>query len=228
MEKRSIRVGLPEAYRYMGGVGTPDAALTAELERAAALIAEAAVPREISKLCALDKSDGILLKGTTLRLTGKSVEALLNGCDRCVIFCATLGGAVDMLIRKGLLRDRTFTAMLDACANSAIERLCDDIEASLAAEFQAQGLYLTDRFSPGYGDLPLALQHDFCAALDTARKIGVQLSKSALMIPSKSVTALIGVSAHPQQHRESGCRDCARAANCNFLRNGVTCYGQSV
>jgi 5-methyltetrahydrofolate--homocysteine methyltransferase len=228
MEKRSIRVNLPEAYRYMGGVGAPDAELLPELTRASALIEEAAVPREISMLCELIRGDGLSLKGTTLRLTGKSVEALLHDAERCVIFCATLGGAVDMLIRKALLRDRAFATMLDACANSAIERLCDDIEASLTAEFQAQGLYLTDRFSPGYGDLPLEIQHDFCAALDTARKIGVHVGESMLMNPTKSVTALLGISNQPQQHRESGCRDCARAANCNFLRNGVTCYGQAV
>ncbi len=228
MEKRIIFVSLPEAYRYMGGVGVPDAALTEELERAAALISEAAVPREISKFCALSHGNGIVLEGTTLRLTGKSVEALLHNSERCLIFCATLGGEVDMLVRKALLSDRTFAAMLDACANSAIERLCEDIESSLAAQFQAQGLYLTDRFSPGYGDLPLEIQHGFCAALDTARKIGVHVGESALMSPTKSVTALIGISTLPQQHRESGCRDCVRATDCNFLRNGVTCYGLAV
>ena len=49
------------------------------------------------------------------------------------------------------------------------------------------------RFSPGYGDLPLDVQRPLFAALDVPRKIGVSLTDSLLMAPSKSVSAIIGI-----------------------------------
>ena len=49
------------------------------------------------------------------------------------------------------------------------------------------------RFSPGYGDLPIEVQKDFLPLLDAERRLGITLSESCLMAPSKSVTAIIGV-----------------------------------
>lgn len=62
-------------------------------------------------------------------------------------------------------------------------------------------MYTRPRFSPGYGDLPINMQKDIFAALDCPRKIGLSLNESLLMSPSKSVTAIIGVSARPKQGR---------------------------
>jgi hypothetical protein len=52
---------------------------------------------------------------------------------------------------------------------------------------------ITWRFSPGYGDLPLDTHINLLGALDTSRKIGLTVSRSLILIPSKSVTAIIGV-----------------------------------
>jgi cobalamin-dependent methionine synthase I len=58
---------------------------------------------------------------------------------------------------------------------------------------EAMGSSLTQRFSAGYGDLPLELQRDIFGALDCQRKIGVTLNESLLMSPSKSVSAIVGI-----------------------------------
>ena len=65
--------------------------------------------------------------------------------------------------------------------------------AALAEEFP--GLALTERFSPGFGDLPLELQRQVTEALDCPRSLGITLGESLLMTPSKSVTAIIGMKA---------------------------------
>jgi cobalamin-dependent methionine synthase I len=52
---------------------------------------------------------------------------------------------------------------------------------------------LVSRYSPGYGDLPLEMQREIIRALDCGRTIGVTLTESLLMQPSKSVTAVIGM-----------------------------------
>ncbi len=58
----------------------------------------------------------------------------------------------------------------------------------------AQALYLTDRFSPGYGDMPLAQSGQICEVLNTGRSIGLTVSQSGILMPRKSVTAVLGIS----------------------------------
>ena len=228
METRKIEVDISEAYRYLGGKGTQEASIADELKKAARLVEENAHPLFIEKRCELERNGEILLKGTSLRLEGKSISALLHDCESCILFCATVGNDLDALIRKWQLKDMSFAAMLDACASSAVESLCNSVEAQLREEYGAEGLYLTDRFSPGYGDFPLDIQPELCAVLDTARKIGVVVSESLLMTPRKSVTAIIGLSKNPQRHFENGCRDCLLINSCKFRETGVTCYGRAI
>ena len=228
MEKLNVHVDIHEAYRYMGCRGALDANLERELQNAAELIETHARPRVIDKICGIDRSDGIALIDTCLKLEGKSIAALLHDCELCAIFCATIGSDVEALIRKWQLKDLAFASMLDACASSAVESLCDIIEAEMTEEYRSQNLFLTDRFSPGYGDLPLSIQHDFCAALDTSRKIGVSVTESGIMIPRKTVTAIIGISKNPQKHFITGCQDCGLTERCKFKGTGVTCYGQDI
>ena len=49
------------------------------------------------------------------------------------------------------------------------------------------------RFSAGYGDFSLEFQRNICDALDCQRKIGITLQESLIMLPTKSVTAIIGI-----------------------------------
>ncbi|PKM72169.1 MAG: methionine synthase [Firmicutes bacterium HGW-Firmicutes-16] len=228
MEKLNIHADISEAYRYMGGVGAPESSIKNELQRAATAIEEAVSPRFVVKLCDIGRSSGVFLKGTNLCLEGRSIAALLHDCDQCIILCATIGNEVDALVRKCQITDMSFAAMLDACASSAVESLCDALESELKVEYGAQGLFITDRFSPGYGDLPLAIQPSFCSVLDTARKIGVVVSENRLMTPLKSVTAIIGLSKNPQRHFDTGCRDCEFIKSCKYRENGVTCYGRAL
>ena len=44
--------------------------------------------------------------------------------------------------------------------------------------------------SPGYGDLPLSLSRTIISELDATKKIGVSITESDLLVPSKSVTAI--------------------------------------
>ena len=57
----------------------------------------------------------------------------------------------------------------------------------------AEGETLVPRYSPGFGDFPLTAQREILSVLDAARAIGVSLTDTLLMVPSKSVSAVIGV-----------------------------------
>jgi len=223
-----FEVNIEEAYRYIGCRGIPKGETLNDLQNAAELIEENAKPRVVFKICDIVRDNGISLSDTCLKLEGQAVDALLHDSDKCIIFCATIGSDIDPLLRKWQIKDITFASMLDACASSAVESLCNNIENELSEEYTSQGCYLTDRFSPGYGDLSISIQKNFCAVLDTSRKIGVSVSESGIMIPRKSVTALIGISNKEQKHRVTGCDDCLLQGNCKYRENGVTCYGQII
>ena len=121
----------------------------------------------------------------------------------------------------GVNRDMAKALILDAAASAAVENVCDNLCADLAEALAPQ--YLTDRFSPGYGDLPLSQQKELFRLLDVTRRIGVSLSESGLMVPQKSVTALIGVSDHPQPKRSRGCETCTMFADCAYRKDGKNC-----
>lgn len=119
-----------------------------------------------------------------------SLSLCLEGCEEIILFCATVGLDFDRLIEKYNRISPAKATMLQALGSERVEALCDEFCKDMAREV---GKTLRPRFSPGYGDLPLELQRDIFACLEPARRIGVTLGDNLFMIPSKSVTAIIGV-----------------------------------
>lgn len=158
---------------------------------------------------------------------GKDIGELLSGCREAVLMAVTLGPGVDRLLAKNSVTNMADAVIMDACASTAVENAADNFEMDLRREVEAEGLYLTDRFSPGYGDLPLFTQRKLCAALDTERRIGLSLSPSFLMIPGKSVTAFLGISDTPKTLRRRGCETCSLFRDCAYRRDGKNCRGGS-
>ena len=111
--------------------------------------------------------------------------------------------------------------ILDGCGSALVEQGCDAAEREISSRFPE--LYLTDRFSPGYGDLPLSLQKDLCTALDAQRRLGIYVNESMLMTPQKSVTAIIGLSPAPQMARIRGCGYCSMGEHCPLRKGGKHC-----
>ena len=82
---------------------------------------------------------------------------------------------------------------VSALGSERVEALCDEFCNRLATE-KGEGVKVYQRFSPGYGDLPLEVQRDIFALLSPERAIGVTLGDGLLMSPTKSVSAIIGIS----------------------------------
>ncbi len=167
--------------------------------------------------------DGMTLKNTTFTLEGEDIKKLLKDCDSVILMAATLGLGMDRWIHSMEFRDLSKSIILDSCASAAIEAVCNEVNDNLEKEYENQGLFLTDRFSPGYGDMPLAQQRDFTRVMNLQKKIGVHLSSTDLMIPRKSVTAIIGISKNPQKKRFTGCENCRMFTHCEFRKAGTYC-----
>jgi len=117
----------------------------------------------------------------------------LVGCERAVIFAATIGLAIDrLLVRYGMLSP-VKALFFQAIGTERVENLCDHFEEEMREAARREACVLTPRFSPGYGDFSIAFQKEIFRALDAPRKIGLTLNESLLMSPTKSVTAVIGI-----------------------------------
>lgn len=141
----------------------------------------------------MDKEeDSVSLRDTILLMKSKDIANHLAKSDKCVLMAASLGLEIDMRITYYSKVDVTKSLILDACASTAIEALCDDVEEIIRTEAYNHGYNITPRFSPGYGDLPITLQKPITQVLQTYPKMGLTVSESSIMLPRKSVTAIIG------------------------------------
>ena len=153
----------------------------------------------------------------------------LSGCDRIVLFAATVGLSPDRLIAKYGRISPAKALFMQAIGAERIESLCDVFCGELEQKYATESLGMKPRFSPGYGDFPLEAQKAVFQALDCHRKIGLSLNDSLLMSPSKSVTALAGLfpkesngkAANAQEDLKdtrSNCKACDKT-DCEFRRN---------
>ena len=97
-------------------------------------------------------------------------------------------------------------AIYQATGAEMVECVCDELNEQLRQDVAQEGLYLKPRFSPGYGGTPLSLQRDFERILHMSA-IGISLTETCLMVPSKSVTAFIGIT-DQKTKSVSGCAAC--------------------
>ena len=123
----------------------------------------------------------------------KDLNKNLIGCDRIIVFAATIGIEIDRLISKYGRLSPAKALCFQAIGAERIESLCETFNNDMRERCAREGSQVRPRFSPGYGDFPLEAQKDIFRVLDCYRKIGLSLNDSLLMSPSKSVTALIGV-----------------------------------
>ena len=120
----------------------------------------------------------------------KDLARNLKGCKKVMIFAATVGFELDRLIAKYSQISPSKALMFQAIGAERIEALCDLLCSDISKQL---GVKLRNRFSAGYGDLPLSTQNDIFRILDCTKRIGVSLNNSLLMSPTKSVTAFVGI-----------------------------------
>lgn len=222
-----------EALRYLGVSSEAEKAdpaaaeLRQSIQRVFSQLDSLLTPKRLWRVFALaHQPDGAvaLLDHTgqpVLTLTGQLALTMLKGCHQAALLLATLGTPFDAMLRTQQARNMADAAVLDACGNVLVEEACDITEQEIHQ--QIPELNLTDRFSPGYGDLPLSLQTGLLHALDATRLAGVYLTDSCLMNPSKTVTAIVGLSRQPQRARIRGCAYCSLRNTCTIRKDGKRC-----
>ena len=204
-----------EALRYLGVKGEPDGATLALLDRAEQTLRRTAQPRSTVTLAPRAELSAYML--------GSDLQKHLDGCDRCALLSCTLGAGVDTTQRLASATDMAYAVVLDALASVLAEQIADAAEDALRQQLQTEGLYVTGRFSPGYGDFPLEMQQALIRLTDAPRKIGLCVTPTHLLVPRKSITAVLGVADHPVTGKRAGCEHCALRHTCRYHKEGTTC-----
>ena len=152
---------------------------------------------------------------------GKDIESHLNGCEKAIVMCATVGSGVDKLIRISQISDMARAVVMDSLASVAGEQVCNAFDKIIAEKYSDYNM--TFRFSPGYGDYPIELQKIILQMLDAPKKIGLCTNDNFLLTPTKSVTAVLGLSKNPIERKKRGCAICNMRETCKFRRKGLHC-----
>ncbi len=179
-----IPVDLREVWARLGGIG---AVSEEKVREVIAEIGAVATPAFLADDKTVRVNNGICLSTDDLMIASADFAKLTGGCSRVMMIAATLGAGVDRLIHKKSAISVAEGFIYDGIASAMVEGLVD-----LAEIRSTSGYEHTKRFSPGYGDMPLELQGKIIGLLD-GRRLGITLSDSGMMIPRKTVTALIGM-----------------------------------
>ena len=202
-----------EAIRYLGGAGIQmNDQMEVLMDECEKMVLEKAAPKflyiELDLPC-----DTIM--------GGRDIANHLDGCEKAILMCATLGAEIDKLIRINQISDMAKAVVLDSFSSVAVEQVCNKVDEIIAEKYA--GYNMTFRFSPGYGDYPISLQQDFLRMLDAPRKIGLTTNDNYLLMPTKSVTAVLGLSKNPIERKKRGCAICNMRGKCRFRKNGEHC-----
>ena len=135
----------------------------------------------------INENDILIIGG--IKINSRDLMKKLSGCDKAIIFAATVGLDLDRLAARCSVVSPAKALCVSAIGNERVEALCDIFCDGLKERY----IKIRPRFSPGYGDLSLLLQKDIFSLLDCPKNIGAFLSDSMLITPAKSVTAIVGV-----------------------------------
>ena len=175
-----------------------------------------------------------IYKGT-LGLIGNTPLVEVTNIEKDQDLKATVLVKLEYLNPAGSVKDRIAKSMIEDAEEKGllkegsviIEPTSGNTGIGLASIAAAKGYRMRWRFSPGYGDWPMEQQPEI-VRLSHAGEIGVSLSESFMLVPRKSITAIIGlykedvsegISRNDGEHAPKGCAACSRK-DCPSRRMG--------
>ncbi len=208
-----------EAVRYLGyGKHAVDDKTMALIGESFAELDRTARRRIVYRLFELEITGDGEVKIGRLRISSRNLAKNVAGCEQGILLGATLGIEVDRLMQRYSFTEMSRTVVLQACAAAVLEEYLDVEQEKLAIQKGEEGWHLRPRFSPGYGDFDISYQGAILSMLDSAKKIGLSMTSGQMLIPSKSVTAVIGMSREDTPCHKKGCEACEKT-DCRYRRD---------
>ncbi|MFA6290471.1 MAG: hypothetical protein WC637_01745 [Victivallales bacterium] len=141
-----------------------------------------------------EKSDKKISLSGGIVFESASLAKLLKDSSKVVMMASTVGAEITLETNTLIEKKRASEAIIvDAAASEIADEAMNKINLLCANLAKKEGFKLTRmRFSPGFGDLYLENQKQFFKVLEL-EKIGLELTESFMIVPEKSVTAIVGV-----------------------------------
>ncbi len=125
--------------------------------------------------------------------TGPIITSQLKRSTSLALYVSTVGPRLEQwsgeLMAEG---DMMRGYIVDAIASEYVEQASVWLEKQIAIHLQTRGWKMTHRYSPGYCDWPVSEQHKLFSLLPE-KFCGITLTESALMVPIKSLSGIIGL-----------------------------------
>lgn len=170
----------------------------------------------------------IALEGTNLVFEGKDIFEHLEGAKQAAVMAVTLGAKSERELRRLSSVDTLEAVVYDAACSALIETVADAWEDKIVHEALERGLVTNWRYSPGYGDFPLEAQPAIVRALRADTALGLTVTESCFLLPTKSVTAVIGLfEQDPGKKPIAPCARCKLRETCEMRKRGVVCRGRT-
>ncbi|MFH0763627.1 MAG: vitamin B12 dependent-methionine synthase activation domain-containing protein [Candidatus Omnitrophota bacterium] len=172
----------------------------------------------------LTKKKIVYISGSSIKLedgvklsTGE-ISLFLKDAAYLYIMAVTIGRGIEEAATKYMEKgDPLRGYILDRIGSFACESLAESVEEGLRKTYAPEGLSVSMRFSPGYCDFPIEEQFKLNKTLDFS-KIGIAINKNCMMVPKKSITAIVGIG--PKGvfgKKRSQCEICAKP-DCGYRR----------
>ena len=221
MELDISHVNRREIYRYLGYRGQiPDETVCYMIEEVLKELLRVVKPRNLyqSYECKVQNSEIRLWneaqEGTIVFKSKKLADNLVQ-CEKVILLAATLGIEADKLLQRYEIMNMAKASVTQACGAACMEAYCNLVQEQIREQQLTDGFYLRPRFSPGYGDLALETQKVIFDCLQCSKRLGLTLTDSLLMYPTKSVTAFIGITKNKQGCHIARCSSCENTG-CEF------------
>lgn len=210
---------ISETIRYLGyGKSVPDKQTEEIIIECIAELQETAEPKIIFRRYPITYIDNQTIESAGLVVHSKNLGKNLKGCDEILFLAATLGVSVDRLLKKYMKLHISKAAIFQSAAAAFLEEYCNNWQKSLERDLSKDGLFIRPRFSPGYGDFSLEYQSGILQILEAQKRIGLVLTEGNIMLPEKSITAVIGISKENKNCHIEGCEVCSMK-DCQYRRN---------
>jgi hypothetical protein len=148
--------------------------------------------------------------------SGRIIHQMLRNSEKYALFLVSAGPEPEKLVRNLMEKGNYLEGYIaDLAASAIVDLAADQIEEQVRQLANKLGLFITNRYSPGYCSWNVEEQQKLFSLFPEGC-CGIRLSESSLMNPVKSISGIIGIGAGVE-YSDYTCELCSMK-NCHFRK----------
>lgn len=181
---------------YKNGLTEMDASQKAKIDAGIALGRSLCSLKTAYLRCDVEKEGtGSVKLKNGIEFKSNTLCEFMRGCKEIVLMASTAGQrVVDARDREMAAGNAALSIIIDAAASETADAGLDWMQNFINKTLSREGMELTRRYSPGYGDFDLSAQKQVFDSL-CLNRLGIGINERHILTPEKSVLAVAGVRA---------------------------------